>query len=213
MQGQEDHPSHGADAPPPSLSKPRLISHKPRTQVLQCDYTDESGQACTCIVKLFSPRAKVGFGRERDVYWLGNVQKGNITASALWSGLWTSTQYQSFLGGNLPSMLRRTEHQVRVLVLSSISNSTLLRNVGLSSRLAAVKASLQSLRALHDVGIVHGDPSADNVLIQMCGDRLTATWIDFSASVIKPSEFDVSHELQKATEYFAQFVQTFSDSG
>lgn len=206
MQGQEDQPPDGADDPPPFLSKPRLISHKPRTQVLQCDYTDEiAGQASTCIVKLFSPRAKVAFEKERDVYWHERVQRGTI-ASGLWSGLWTSNQYQSFLGGNLPSMLRRTEHQVRVLVLSSIPNSTPMSNVDISNRMAAVKAALQSLRGLHAVGIVHGDPSASNVLIQGSGDGITATWIDFSASVTKPSEGDVSHELQKAIEYLAQFV-------
>jgi serine/threonine protein kinase len=203
----------GTDRFPFSLSAPRLLSHKPRSQVIQCDYTEGNENTNTaCMVKLFSPRARVAYEKEEAVYSLEEVQKANITASRIWSGLWTSSQYQTLLDGKLPSILRRTENQVRVLVLSHIERSKPLSRFTASSRLQAVRAALRELRRLHTLGIVHGDPSADNVLIQVNGEKIRAKWIDFSASVTTPSETDTAYEWQKAIEYYSDFVSHFRES-
>ena len=65
----------GADQFPFKLSMPRLITHRPQTQVIQCDYVDPSGRAKdSCILKLFSPRARIAYEKEVSAYSLLQAQ-------------------------------------------------------------------------------------------------------------------------------------------
>jgi len=206
MRSPTDQPSGSAQDIPFTLLRPRLLKHKPRSQVVQCEYAEATGNDRACIVKLFSPRARLAFENELLVYSIEEAQ--SELASKLWSGLWTTQQYHSFLGGNLPSMLRRPENQVRVLVLSPVPNSIPLSDVDDPLRVTASRAAMKALQRLHRLGIVHGDPSASNVLIDRAGQ--TATWVDFSTSVLRPTAADISHEWQRAADYFSQFVSTSS---
>jgi len=74
---------------------PRLITHRPQTQVIQCDYVDPSGRAKdSCILKLFSPRARIAYEKEVSAYSLLQAQQVEATASTIWNGIWTANQYQ-----------------------------------------------------------------------------------------------------------------------
>lgn len=188
--------------------QPRLLTSKSRSQVFQCQYTDESGNSDTpCVVKVFTARAKVAYEKEAAVYSAIDSHSLHVVPTRLWSGLWTTDQYTSFLAGKLPSIVRRQETQVSVIVLTYINNASPLSTLGTSIRIQAVKVALRALRLLHESNIVHGDPSADNVLIRQRDNSVSAIWIDFSASAINSSKEDRSFEWQKATEYYSEFVR------
>jgi serine/threonine protein kinase len=177
------------------VSQPKLLTSKPRSQVFQCDYTDESGNSNTpCIVKIFSSRARIAYEKELAVYLAVDCQSPHVTPSKIWSGSWSASHYLVFLAGKLPSMLRGRENQVDVIMLTYLQNATPLSRIDTSNRLEAVKSALRALLQLHEIGIVHGDPSAGNVLIRGIGPRVSAVWIDFSSSIMNPSKADISFE-------------------
>jgi hypothetical protein len=149
-QSQTDQPPDVTAGLPFPLLRLRLLKHKPQTQVLQCEYTqDQAATDKPCIVKLFSPRAQVAFESELCVYSLEETPSER--ASKLWPGSWTTAQYRSFLAGNFP-MLRRPVNQVQVLVLSFIANSIPLSDINGSSRVGVSKAALKALHKLHNFG-------------------------------------------------------------
>jgi hypothetical protein len=209
MQSQSDQDLGDAEQLSFTYTNPRLLSHKPKSQVIQCDYTDKTGSHQPCIVKLFSPRARVAFENEVALYSMEKVQKTRVVPSKIWSGLWTVDEYQALLGGKLPSMLRRPENQVKVLVLSFIEDALSLSHMKSPYLLPAVEAALFALRRLHRVGVVHGDPSADNVLMHAREEQNFATWVDFSSSVAAASDADIDLEWRKAIEYYSQRVYPF----
>jgi serine/threonine protein kinase len=198
-----------AERLPFHVYQPKLVTSRARSQVFQCGYTDSSlGNDTPCVVKVFSTRAQVAYEKEVAVYSAIDSNSLYVTPTKLWSGLWTTDQYTSFLAGKLPSIVRRQETQVSVIVLTYINNASPLSDtMDPSIRIQAVKVALRALRLLHENNIVHGDPSADNVLIRMEGNSASAIWIDFSASAINSSQEARSFEWQKATEYYSEFVR------
>jgi serine/threonine protein kinase len=195
---------------PFKLSKPRLVSHKPRTQVFFADRSiaAEKVDRVHCIVKVFSPRSKISYDKEIATYTLVSDAAPNVVPVLLWSGVWTVARYRQFIGEKLPTVLRRTENQLHIIVLSYLDGiDAFSDNETTETRQNAAKAALHALARLHSIGIVHGDISGDNVIIQRkTGPSYSATWIDFSASVTSPSKADVSYEWQKAVDYFSQLV-------
>ena len=151
----------------------------------------------------------MAFENEVALYSMEKIQKTGVVPSKIWSGSWTVEEYQAVLGGKLPSMLRRPENLVRVLVLSFIENATPLSHIKTPYLLPAVEAALFALRRLHRVGVVHGDPSADNVLMHGGEEQNLATWIDFSSSIASASDADIDFEWTKAIEYYSQRVYPF----
>jgi RIO-like serine/threonine protein kinase len=133
-----------------------------------------------------------------------------VLPTQLAAGAWDITRYQAFLGGKFPSTLRRHETGVNVIVLSYIDSFDAFSHTESSeARLKGVKAALRSLRALHEIGILHGDISAENTLVQRRGDVYAATWIDFSSSIVKPSPARVASEWRDAIDYFSILVCGF----
>jgi serine/threonine protein kinase len=216
---------HASDSPESSSSssrdleslifgRPKLLSHKSQSQVILCDFhSGERIETSSCILKIFPPKSSVAYEKELSIYTHLGTQNSNadaveeITPTKFWSGVWSAERYQEFLGGRLPTVLRRTDTQVDVLVLSYVENICALSSDETSEvRLHAANAALRSLQALHSNEIVHGDISVDNVLFQRNGNRYDALWIDFSASVINASRNSISREWKKAVDYFAHMV-------
>jgi RIO-like serine/threonine protein kinase len=208
----DNQPSEGSDVngdshnEPFVLSKPRLVNHKTRTQVFSCDYAGAE-RITPCIVKLFSPRSKANYEKEVAAYTSAASHQQSSLPIKLWSGVWSVARYQQFIGNKFPSVLRRTENQLNVILLSYVESiDALSPDESPEIRQRAVKAALRALQVLHSIGIVHGDVSRDNVLLHQNGAHWEATWIDFASSIVDPSKRDVTHEWQKAIEYFSNLV-------
>lgn len=191
---------------PFTFLRPKLLSHKPQRQVVLAEANNvEGGTAPPCILKLFSPKAIVAFERELSVYSSDGAQE--VRPQKLWSGSWKSSKYLEFLRGNLPSILRKSDPQVYVLVLSYVESiDALPPSQSTDLQIHAVKAALHSLRVLHSAGIVHGDVSCDNLLLQQDDNQFFALWIDFSSSSVNSSVASAEHEWQKAVAYFSRLV-------
>jgi hypothetical protein len=195
------------------FSRPKLLSHKSRSQVFLCDYSSAGNNSVSaCIVKVFTTRDNVSYRKESSVYSLASGSLGlasgsNALPAKLGSGEWDATRYQEFLGGKFPSAMRRSETGVNVIVLAYIESfNALAMGESLETRIRGAKAALLTLQILHTNGIVHGDISVNNVLIQRYRDRYTATWIDFSTSVINPTRARIALEWRNAIDYFSQLV-------
>lgn len=190
---------------------PRLLSHKPRSQVVLCDYiSDESSPFSECVVKVFPPKGRVAYEKELSAYSVLEKEHKSISPRNIWSGNWSAERYQEFLGGMLPSVLRRAETEVSVIALSFVKGSNVFSpRLPTETRIAAVKSALRSLRSLHRIGIVHGDISTENVIIRSAGDHFFAFWIDFSSCNISASKKAMLHEWEKANKYFSQTVRLY----
>lgn len=198
---------------PFNFSRPTLLSHKPRCQVFSCQYSVAGSNSISpCVLKIFTTRDNAAYQKELAVYTLASKAKSSTKALAtqLAAGAWDITRYQTFLGGKFPSALRRHETGVNVIVLSYIDSFEAFSRAESSEvRLKGVKAALRSLRALHEIGILHGDISAENTLVQRHGDVYTAVWIDFSSSIVKSSPERVASEWRNAIDYFSELVRDF----
>jgi RIO-like serine/threonine protein kinase len=201
-----------ASEAPFQFSRPKLLSHKPRSQVFLCDYSSTgSDSVSACIIKVFTARDKVSYRKESSVYSLargsGLASGLNALPTKLGSGEWDATRYQEFIGGKFPSAMRRSEVGVDVIVLAYIESFNAFgMSESLETRIRGAKSALRTLQTLHTNGIVHGDISVNNVLIQRYRDSYTATWIDFSASVINPTRARIALEWRNAIDYFSQLV-------
>jgi len=190
---------------PFTFLRPKLLSHKGRHQVVLSVAQDaESGEETPCVVKFFSPNARHAFQRELSVYSYEGTE--DARPQKLWSGAWPSSEYLEFLR-NLPSVLRKSDGQVYALVLTYVESiDSLAPSQPTELQKHAVKAALLSLRRLHSVGIVHGDISVENLLLQQNGHNLEATWIDFSSSSVQASMAMIEQEWEQAITYFSQLV-------
>lgn len=193
------------------LSNPRLLSNKVRSQVFSCDYTRvEDTTRSACIVKLYSSRHTAAYERELAIYNLVRDFDAPPIPSKLWSGVWDGVRYREFLGGQFPS-LGRGEVRVKVIVLAYTEDFDVFRREDLPEAVQqqAAKAALLALRKLHTLGIVHGDISRNNILIHGKTPHYDATLVDFASSVANASQDAMSHEWDKAVEYFTDLVLPF----
>jgi hypothetical protein len=194
---------------PFDYSRPKLLSHKSRSQVIQTNFTDpESKRPSTCVLKFFIPRDYIQYEKEVSAY--STVGDAGVNpqplADKLWTGSWTVAQYQKFIG-NFPSILRKSDKLIHVLMISFIKDAQQLSSItSISRQKQAVRAVMGSLRLLHNLGIAHGDVADSNVLLQSLEDSYSATWVDFSASVTKAPDAMLEAEWRKAVDYFSQLV-------
>lgn len=194
--------------------KPRLLSHKQHSQVLLCETyfpaADDDLQT-PCIAKIFPPKSKPNYDKELAVYTHDTGSAG-LSGSArprlLDSGTWSKSRYKGVLGGKLPSVLKRSDTLVFVIVLEYLESEDLLATDQPSEvRLRAAKGALRYLRVLHTEGILHGDVSVDNVLFRKIGNTgYEPFWIDYSAAVVQASEALIGREWKKSIGYFARLV-------
>lgn len=202
-----EHVSGSGFDGPLTFLRPKLLSHKPSCQVVisKAKNDGQSGTATPCVLKFFSPKALAAYEKELSVYRSEGAR--NVRPQKLWSGSWVSSKYLEFLGGNLPSILRKSDSQVYALILSYIEGVDVLsQSHPAELQIHAVKAALHSLRILHSARIVHGDVSLENLLLQHDGDKLHAFWIDFSASSVNAKAAAADHEWQQAVAYFSHLV-------
>ena len=179
--------SANASHDPFTFQRPKLLSHKAGHQVaLSLARNDEAGGGPTpCILKFFSPKCRTAFERELSIYSCEEIEESR--PQKLWSGTWASSKYSEFIG-NLPSILRKSDSLVYILVLSYVEGfEAFIPSQPIELQKHAVKAALLSLQKFHSAGIIHGDVSVDNLLLQNNGDRLEAIWIDFSSSIVNAS--------------------------
>lgn len=196
------------------FSNPKVVSQKVQSQVVLCDAFDvHRGTYMFCVLKFFPPKAKSAYERELAVY-SAVARSAELQESVplkLWSGIWTASKYREFIGKNLTkALIRKSDRQISVIALPYINNTDSFSNVSNGLRLFLAKAALYSLRRLHANRITHGDVSACNLLIQRenrCG--YTPYWIDFSSSTVGASIASITHEWQKAVEYFSDLVRTY----
>lgn len=197
------------------FTNPKLVSQKAKSQVVYCDAFNVKAQKETpCILKFFSSSAVSAYQREVAVYSsvTGSAELQQIVPSMMCSGAVTAAKYRNFLGKNLPtSLLRKSDRQVFVIVLSYIHNTNSISDAPEGLRLFLVRAALRSLCHLHAARITHGDVSVNNLLIHRAnGFGYSPYWIDFSSSSVEASPASISHEWEKAVEYFSDLVHVSS---
>jgi len=204
--GDKAMPEIPIEDAPFEYSKAKLLSHKLRSQVVLCDYTSpERRHSTACILKFFAPRDIHSFQREVAVYSaVGEGDHGlQLTPEMLWSGSWSNETY-SHVMGSLPSVLRGSETEVHVLMLSYVEGSEHMSRIGSArSKKYASRSALENLRGLHTLQIAHHDISESNVLLNRTKEGYNALWIDFSAAIVSASSRVIATEWQKALEYFS----------
>ena len=190
---------------PFTFQRPKLLSHKAGHQVvLSVAQNGQDGNTTPCVLKFFSPKCRAAFERELSVYNYEEIEEAR--PQKLWSGTWPSSKYTEFLS-NLPSILRQSDSRVYTLVLGYVEGiEAFVPSQPIELQKHAVKAALLSLRKFHSAGIVHGDVSVGNLLLQRSGDKLEAIWIDFSSSIVKASTAMAEYEWEQAVAYFSHLV-------
>ena len=190
---------------PFTYQRPKLLSHRAGHQVvLSVAQNPEVGDATPCVLKFFSPKCRDAFERELSIYDYREIEEAR--PQKLWSGIWPSSKYSEFLS-KLPSISRQSGSRVHTLVLSYVEGiEAFVPSQPMEFQKYAAKAALLSLRKFHSAGIVHGDVSVDNLLLQKSEDKLEAIWIDFSSSIVKASKAMVEHEWEQAVTYFSHLV-------
>lgn len=193
------------------FSNPKLVSQKFESQIIFCDtFEVQEKKEFPCILKFFPPRAKYAYERELAVYSIvaSSEELQESVLLKLWSGNWSRLQYRKFLGTNLPRMvLQKSDRHLSVLALPYIQNTDVISNGPDDLRLFLIKTALHSLRRLHTNRIAHGDVSVNNLLIQReeCSGY-SIYWIDFSSSTVQASIESITHEWDKAVQYFSDLV-------
>jgi len=203
--------STSASHDPFTFRRPKLFSHKAGRQVaVSLARNDEAeGDPTPCILKFFSPKCRTAFERELSIYNCEEIEESR--PQKLWSGTWASSKYSEFIG-NLPSILRKSDSLVYILVLSYVEGfEAFIPSQPIELQKHAVKAALLSLQKFHSAGIIHGDVSVDNLLLQNNGDRLEAIWIDFSSSIVNASAAMTRHEWEQAVTYFSDLVNELNE--
>jgi RIO-like serine/threonine protein kinase len=192
-----------------SFISPKLLSHKPHSQVILCSVRSAAENTKTqCVLKFFPPKANAAFRQELLVYSKATTSESlqEIIPEKLWSESWTASRYHKFLA-NLPSVLAKSDRKVDVLAISYIEDSdALIESEPPELHIYAAKAALRALQELHENKIVHGDVSVDNLLVQREFDQYFAYWVDFSQSRLNAKQRDITYEWQKAVDYFADLV-------
>ena len=189
---------------------PKLVSHKTHVQVVYSDAFDFKGnKEIICVLKFFHSKIKAAYDRELAVYSAvaSSKELQEIVPLKLWSGTWSRAQYFDFLGKSLPSLLRRSDEEILVIILPFIHHIGAISNSPEDVHTFLVKAALHSLRRLHAAHIAHGDISQSNLLIQRENDSgYYPYWIDFSLSTVGSSTTEISREWEKAVQYFSGLV-------
>ena len=196
---------------PFSYYEPKLLRHKAQHQVFLCDYdtfpNPTGGSNLSCILKLFSSRAQNSFKREVSAYTVieSNLIYSKPVAKKLWSGRWDASKYKEFVQvGNFPSVLRRSERNINVLMISFIKHGKELSRISLTEQ--SVRAAIKALQTLHSVGIAYGNISTSQVLVWRERERYEAKWVDLSSSIVGASQRVLSREWQSCLEYFSKLV-------
>lgn len=196
-----------------SFSGPKLLSQKSQTQVVYCKALDlKHGKEIYCVLKFFLPRATREYVRELAVYSAAasSEELQDIVPLKLWSGTWSQVRYYDFLGENLPSLALKSYQKISVVALQYIDHIGTISNAPKDLRPFLVKLAIHSLRCLHNAHIIHGEITQTNLLTQRENNYgYLPYWVDFSSSTIGASSSDISHEWEKAIEYFSDLVYQF----
>jgi RIO-like serine/threonine protein kinase len=189
------------------FSRPKLLSLGQHSQVIRVNYKLpwDKGSPDDCVLKIFLPRSRVAFEKEKEVYcFLETTPIRFEYARPIGYGEWTPAKYLKTIGkGIAPLPSATSQASIRVLLLRYV-DGTLLHNIASSSVIAA--SALSNLAGLHERGIVHGDISSDNILVSEEDDALKVFWLDFSSSWANASLKQVTWEMEKAAEFFEEWV-------
>lgn len=190
------------------FSRPRLLSTGIHGQVIRCEYRvsrKTTSKNANCVLKFFPPRFKTCFDRERAIYQqLLDSNTSLQYVKPLGFAEWPSAKYLKTIGRGITAIENGTSSTVHVLMLE-YEESSPLSSVPIS--LALAKSSIACLNMLHQLGIVHGDISTDNILVVERNGLTDVVWIDFSGSWSDASPNQIALEARRAAEYFAHLVQ------
>jgi RIO-like serine/threonine protein kinase len=122
---------------------------------------------------------------------------------------WSAAKYAKIIGKGIRSILDPNDTTIFVLLLKYVAAKP-LSEISASPEIAA--EALNMLARLHELGVVHGDISRDNILVMDSQDGKTPTvvWIDFAASWRFASLQQVAWEMELAADYFEQWVLVYS---
>lgn len=188
------------------FSRPRLLSTGIHGQVVHSEYrVSQISRPKNCVLKFFPARFKACFDREKVIYQqLLDSNTAVQYVKPLGIAEWPSAKYLKTIGRRITPIKNGTSSTVYVLMLEYEKSSS-LSSVPMSLPLA--KSSIACLNMLHQLGIIHGDISTDNVLVVERDGLMDVLWIDFSCSWGDASPGQIALEARRAAEYFALLVQ------
>jgi serine/threonine protein kinase len=189
------------------FSRPKLLHATQQSQVVRVNYKLpwDDIKPEDCVLKFFLPQSRIAFEKERETYRLLNANPIRFDyANPIGYGEWTPAKYLKTIGkGIKPLANSNSESRILVLLLHFV-DGTPLSKVPPSPTIAA--SALSNLASLHERGVVHGDISPDNILVSQGEDELKVFWIDFAASWGYASLRQVTWEMERAAEFFEQWV-------
>jgi serine/threonine protein kinase len=169
-----------------------------------------SAQPESCVLKFFALKSRAAYDKEVAVYWwLHNSGRTMKNYSRLLGyDQWMAAKYVKTIGRGIKSILSKNpDPHIYVLMLKDIENSSPMSSVTITPAIAA--AALTNLAILHETGVVHGDISTDNILVLEEEESVRVFWIDFSSSCTNASSIQTAWEMDRAAEYFSQWVMPF----
>ena len=189
------------------FSNPILLKQGDRSQVLVCDYrpprrTNESSKQC--VLKFFPERFHLNFEKEVATYhFLLKAEHKSRLVNPLGYDKWPRGKYIKTIGRNIkPFAAEGADQCVDVLMLEYVPAGT-QESQSTKIPLTRAASAMTALKDLHNLGVVHGDVSIDNILAP---DEETVMWIDFSNSWLDASKQQLNWEWVWAAEYFSNLV-------
>lgn len=195
-----------------AFSRPRILSSSPHRQVVRFDSRvsrdGKKAGAIDCVLKFFTSKVRIAYDKEVAAY--SRLTESNTTLrfpQPLGFGEWSSAKYAKVLGKGRQTLLEDDpDSTIFVLMLEYIGNSHPLSVIMPIAPEITILA-LSSLADLHAIGIVHGDISTTNILvIEKKGQDINVAWVDFSSSWTNASSKQIEWELDRAAEYFEEWV-------